>query len=123
MNVLRLLAAGVMVSTLTAGVRAEKKADNAALIVGTWEVSKADKGTVAVGSVVEFTKDGKMKIDDKEKDRKLEGTYKVDGDKFTFTVKVEGEERKKTITIKKISDKELSTADELGKNVEFTRKK
>ena len=51
-------------------------------------MTKADPGTVGVKAVIEFTKEGKMKVEDG--DRKLEGTYKVDGDKFTFSIKVEG---------------------------------
>ena len=123
MNAFRLLLAGVTVFALTVSVRAEKKdekPDNAKLIVGIWEVTKADPGTVGAKAVIEFTKEGKIKVEDG--DRKLEGTYKIEGDKFTFAIKIDGEERKKTITIKKISDKELSTTDDQGKKVEFKKK-
>jgi uncharacterized protein (TIGR03066 family) len=123
---MRLLAAGAMLCVLALGVRAEdKKADNAKLLVGTWEVVKADKGTVPVGSTVEFTKDGKMKVTHKmdDKEQTIEGTYKVDGEKFSFELKMGDEVRKKTITIKKISETEMTTADEDGKTVELKKKK
>ena len=130
MNALRLLVAGVMVVALTANVRAEKKeekkADNAKLLLGSWEATKADKDSLPVGAVVEFAKEGKMKVTVKGPDGKemtIEGTYKVDGNKFMIELKFGDDIRKHTITIKKISDKELSTEDEKGKSVEFTRKK
>ena len=126
MRTMRLLAAGALLCVLAHGVRAEdKKADNAKLLVGTWEVVKADKGTVPVGSTVEFTKEGKMKVTHKEGDKEesLEGTYKVDGDKFSFELKVGDKVNKKTITIKKISETEMTTTDEDGKSVELKRKK
>src|SRR5262245_3195877 len=70
MNVLRLLVAVAVACALAVGARAdEKKADNAKLLVGTWEVAKADQGTVPVGSTVEFTKDGKMKVTHKQGDK------------------------------------------------------
>jgi len=126
MSVLRLLVAGAVACALAVGARAdEKKADNAKLLVGTWEVAKADQGTVPVGSTVEFTKDGKMKVTHKQGDKEesLEGTYKVDGDKFSFELKVGDKVNKKTITIKKISETEMTTTDEDGKTVELKRKK
>jgi uncharacterized protein (TIGR03066 family) len=126
MNTLRFLAAGAMFCALTVGVRGDdKKADNAKLLVGAWEVVKADKGTVKVGEGIEFTKDGKMKLTPKvgEKDETIEGTYTIEGDKFTFMVKVGDDIRKQTLTIKKISETEMSITDEEGKAVELKRKK
>src|SRR5438105_1659650 len=115
MNVLRLLVAGAVVCALTVAAGAEeKKADNAKLLVGSWEVVKADKGTVDVGSIVEFTKDGKMKVTHKKdgKEEVGEGTYKIDGEKFSFALKIGDNDVKKTITIKKISETEMTTTDE-----------
>ena len=128
MNALRLLVGGVMVCALSANVRAEEKAekkDNAKLLMGSWEAVKAAEGSLPVGSVVEFGKEGKMKVSHKvnDKDVTTEGTYKVDGDKFTIVIKNGDNEAKMTITIKKISDKELVTANEEGKVVEFKKKK
>ncbi len=127
MNVLRLLVAGVMVCALTANVRAEEKVekkDNAKLLMGAWEATKAVEGTLQVGSVVEFGKDGKLKVIGKNDGKEVthEGTYKVDGDKFTIMMKAGDNDVKMVITIKKISDKELITANEEGKVVEFKKK-
>lgn len=124
MNVLRLMVASVMVFALSAGARAEeKKADNAKLLIGKWEAVKADPKTLPVGATVEFAKDGKVKVTVKidGKEMSHEGTYKVDGDKFTLTMKMGDAENKLTITIKKISDKELVTNSDNGM-VEFKKK-
>jgi uncharacterized protein (TIGR03066 family) len=125
MNALRLLAAGVMVCVMCAHVTAEEKKDNAKALVGSWEATKADPMTLPVGAVVTFAKDGKMKVMHKEgdKERTVEGTYKVEGNKFTINLKIEDREEKLTITIKKISDTEMVTANPEGKVVEFKKKK
>src|SRR5262245_47647479 len=97
MNALRLMVAAAVAIALTAGVRAEdkdEKKDNAKLLVGTWEVTKSfDKGP-AVGTSVEFTKDGKVKVKTKveDKDVQREGTYKVDGDTLTLLIKRDDKE-------------------------------
>jgi uncharacterized protein (TIGR03066 family) len=130
MNAMRVLVAGVMVCVLAVGVRAddtkvEKKPDNAALLLGTWEATKVAPFSIKKGTTVEFANDGKLKfiVKDGEQEMTVEGTYKVEGAKFSITMKVGDMEQKKTITIKKISEKELSTEDEMGKAVEFTKKK
>jgi uncharacterized protein (TIGR03066 family) len=93
--------------------------------MGSWEVTKADPGTLPVGAVVTFEKDGKFKTAAKVegKDMTADGTYKLDGDKFTLMMKRGDMDVKLLITIKKISDTELVTANEEGKVVEFKRKK
>ena len=91
MNAARLLAIGAIVCLAASFAAADdKKADNAKLIVGKWEVTKADEGTVGVGAVVEFSKDGKMKVTGG--DMTIEGTHKVTGDKVTisFTGTIDG---------------------------------
>ena len=65
---------------------------NASRIVGKWEVAKAPEGEqLPTGAVFEFTRDGKLimtaKIESIEV--KMEGTYKVEGDKVTMTMKVD----------------------------------
>jgi len=130
MHKLRLLAVGMIVGLLSTTANAEekkevKKVDYAKMIVGKWEVAKADEGTIPVGTVVEFGKDGKMKIAVKQgdKDVALEGTFKIDGDKFVFKLKLGEEEREQTITIAKLTEAELSTKNKDDKTVEFKRKK
>lgn len=125
MNTMRML--GVAVVCLIGGVAMaeEKKGDYTKLIVGKWEVTKADEGTVPTGTMIEFTKDGKMLFVAKMGDQeiKLEGTYKVDGSAFKMTTKFGEEEKTQVITIKSLDDKTLSTADKDGKAVVLTRKK
>ena len=128
MSVLRLLVAGVAVCSLTLGVRAEEKAeakDIAKLLLGSWEAVKAAPDTLPVGAVVEFGK-GKVKVTHKGPDGKdvtMDGTCTLDGDKLTCVFKKDGKEDKHTITIKKISDKELIAVGPDGKVVEFKRTK
>ena len=124
MSTLRWLAVAAVVCVLSGAARAEDKPDYAKLIVGKWEISKADEGTVPVGTMVEFTADGKIKLMGKanEKDIAMEGTYKVEGDTFTFVIKEGDNEHKDTITITKISKTEMSTKNKEGKVVECKKK-
>ncbi|HJZ55504.1 MAG TPA: TIGR03066 family protein [Gemmataceae bacterium] len=124
MNAIKWLGVVAIVSLAGAGTRADDKVDYAKLLVGKWEVTKADPGTVPEGTLVEFTKDGKMKITAKKdgKDTMIEGTYKVEKNTFTMTVKIGDEEHTQTITITKISEKEMSTKDKDGKAVELKKK-
>jgi uncharacterized protein (TIGR03066 family) len=126
MNEMRLLAVGAIVCLLGASAVAdETKPDYSKLIVGKWECTKSDPGTLPVGSGVEFTKDGKMLLNMKMGDQalKMEGTYKLAGDKFDMAFKMGDQEHKQTITIKKLDDTTMSTADGDGKAVVLTRKK
>jgi len=130
MNMLRLLAVGIVAGLLSAGARAEekekeKKIDYAKMLVGKWEATKVAEGTIPAGTVVEFLKDGKMKVAGKKDDTELafEGTYKVDGDKLIFKLKFGEEEREQTITITKLTETELATKNKEDKVVEFKRKK
>jgi uncharacterized protein (TIGR03066 family) len=92
---------------------------NADKIIGTWEVSKPAKNTPP-GSVVEFTKDGKMIMS--AQGQKLEGTYKVDGDKIIATSKIAGKDKTETLKIKSVSDTTLVVEDERGDVDEFKKK-
>ena len=126
MNALRLWA-GVFAVVMVSGVRAEEKKedkkDNAKLIVGSWEVVKADKNNPPEGSTIEFAKDGKAKMVTKvdDKDMTMEGTYTVVGDKLTVSRKGDMD---KSITIKKLTATELTVFDaKENKTIEFKRKK
>lgn len=123
MNALKLLAALAVVCLVGTGVRADEK-DTAKKLVGKWEVTKADEGTLPMGSTVEFTKDGKILITHKvgDKDMTFDGTYKVEGEKFVITVKIGEEGHTNTITITKLTDTELHTKDKDGKVVETKKK-
>ena len=112
MNALRLLTVGTMVCVLTVSAKADdtkEKPDNAKLLVGKWEVTRADK-ELPVGAVMEFNKDGEMKITRKEhgKEESVNAVYKVEGNKLQFTLKLgQREEKKDPLTIKKISEQAL----------------
>jgi uncharacterized protein (TIGR03066 family) len=125
MSTLRWLAVGVVIVAFGSGARADDKPDYAKLLVGKWEVSKADEGTIPVGAMVEFTRDGKIKFGGKKDGEEMmfEGTYKVEGDAFVMTVKLGDQEKTQKITITKITDKEMATKGEDGKLVELTKKK
>ncbi len=117
-----LAAALVVFAGLSSG---QEKVDYAKMIVGKWQVTKADAGTVPEGTKIEFTKDGKMKIKGAKGDEELtlEGTYKVKDNTFTMTVKIGDDEKSRTIAITKISKTAMSTKDEDGTKVELTREK
>jgi uncharacterized protein (TIGR03066 family) len=134
MRILSMAAGALVVLACTTFAAA---ADNKKLLVGKWEVVKADEGTLPVGSVVEFMADGKLKIKIKaviaaKKDGKetkkddiitVDGTYTVDGDSFTYKAAVGKDEKTSKITIKKISETELDTVNSDKKNVSLKRVK
>ena len=61
MNALKWLSVAAVVVLLNTSARAQDEPDYAKLLIGKWEVAKADEGTVPVGSVIEFTRDAKVK--------------------------------------------------------------
>lgn len=126
MNVLRMMATLAAVCLVGAGARADvKEADYAKKIVGKWEVTEADEGTIPTGTIIEFTKDGKFKAMQKDgaKDMVFEGTYKVEGGKFDITIKVGEESHSNTVTITKMTETEMHTKDKDGKVVKVKRVK
>lgn len=124
MNALRMFAIVAVIGLLGSAARSDEKPDYAKLIVGKWEVSKADAGTLPTGSTIEFTKDGKVKLSAKKDDAdfNIEGTYKIEKDTVSVTAKLGDVERTNAITITKISEKELHVKDKEGKVVEFKKK-
>jgi uncharacterized protein (TIGR03066 family) len=127
MNAMRLMATGLLVLGIVAGVRADdKKADTTKeKLLGKWEVVKGDEGAPPVGTVVEFIKDGKLKVIHKQGDKEvtLEGTYTLDDMKVSVVLKQEDKEIKHTITIKKLTDTEFVAENEKGQKAEFKKKK
>lgn len=124
MNILRIVVAALVVTGLGTSVHAADKDDNKTLIVGKWEVSKAEDGTVPTGSTIEFSKDGKLKMvakkNDKEENR--EGTYTVEKEVLTLVMKRDDGERTVKITIKALSATELTVEGPDGKSVTFKKK-
>jgi len=123
MKLLRVLAIGGAVCALAAGAPAADEKIDPKLLLGLWEVTKNNAGTVQEGSTFEFAKDGvavlNLKI--KDKSRKFDLVYTLDGDKLTTKVKDTTGDRK--MTIKKLTDKELVWEEAGGKTIELTRKK
>jgi len=97
--------------------------DTVKKLVGVWEVTKSKDAPP--GATVEFTKDGKMALKAKVKDKTLsiEGTYKVKADSLTSTLSFGGKEKTETHKIKKLTEKELILEDEKGQIEEYKRVK
>ena len=91
----------------------EKKFDSGKLL-GKWEPKDLPAG---IKVTVEFAKDGKLLLiyDERGKAQKSEGTYKLDGDKLSVVLKKGDKDEKETMTVKKLTDTELVTTDEKGK--------
>ena len=62
MNVLRLIEAGVIVFVCAVAIRADDGKDNPKLVVGKWKVVKASSGTFPLGTVLNLSKDDKVKV-------------------------------------------------------------
>ena len=118
MKLLKYTSVAAVICLIGSTVRSEDKPDYAKLIVGKWEVTKSDPGTVPVGAIIEFTKDGKLKASINTDT--VEGTYTLDGDKIKTKI---GDQAKETITIFKISETEMSTTDKDDKKVVLKRAK
>ena len=115
-----LLGIGLLVM-MGAATAADDKID-AKKLVGKWEINdtKAEvKGTV------DFTKDGKLKyvVDVKGMEIKMDGTYKIDGNKIEIKVKFMDNEMTKNVTVKKLTDSELTVENETGEEKTLKRVK
>src|SRR4051812_19110738 len=95
--------AAVAVALVVIGSAAAADKVDAAKLVGTWELTKSADPDGPKSATVEFTKDNKVTIafDANGKELKLEGTYKVDGDKLTVKLSFPGgKDNEDTDTIK-----------------------
>jgi uncharacterized protein (TIGR03066 family) len=113
-----MLAVLVLAASLTADDKKDDKID-AKKLLGKW--SPKDKKDV----VIEFAKDGKLLVTATGggKDFKGEGTYKLDGHKLTTTMKHGDKEETHVRTISKLTDTELVSSDEKGKEDTLVRQK
>jgi uncharacterized protein (TIGR03066 family) len=114
---------GLYATSSTQEVFAQGKDDVSAKLVGTWELAKSG-GDLPPGTIIEFTKDGKLKATLKADDQTItiEGTYKLDKNKIEVKVKVGEEIVEETVTIKRLTDKELEVEDKEGKVDTFKKK-
>jgi uncharacterized protein (TIGR03066 family) len=111
-----------LVGAGSAGDKKDKAIDKAKL-VGVWELVKGE--SLPEGATVEFTNDGKIRLVATKGDKtlKLEGTYKVEGNKFHLKVKAGEKEHEEDVTVTTLTDTRLVTLDDKGKTDEFKRKK
>lgn len=119
-----------VVLALAFGATADDKKDekkdggklDAAKLVGLWEPVNPKKGE---GMKMEFTKDGKLTVtgDMGGKEVKIEGTYKLDGDKLSFKLKFMDVDIAETVTLTKLTDEEMSGKDKDGKEESFKKVK
>ena len=122
---MRLLIGTVAILTLAGFVEAagqgkDKDKDKVDLkkLMGKWEPKD---GKI----VIEFADKGKllMVVDFGGKSEKIEGTYKLDGNKLEVVISFAGKEQKEMLTVKKLTDTELVTSDSKGKDETLKRKK
>jgi uncharacterized protein (TIGR03066 family) len=92
------------------------------LVVGKWEPKVPKAGEL---TLLELTKDGKLLAiaEVGGKPAKAEGTYKLDGNKFTYEVTYMGETTKDTVTLTKLTDEEMEGKDKEGKMYSYKRVK
>jgi uncharacterized protein (TIGR03066 family) len=126
MNAMRLALVGALALGLAFAAQAqdkEAKRDDSvkAKLVGTWEV-ESGKG-LRKGAKVQFTKDGKVLITTKgdDKERKIGGTYKVEGTTITLITKHDDKERKLEIKVSKVDDKQLVVEGRKGQTLTFKK--
>src|SRR5947199_1452320 len=107
---------------LCCGLSAADDKVDAKKLIGKWEPKEKKEGA---SMVIEFAKDGKLTITvtGKGKEVKIDGTYKVDGNKLVTTLKVGDKEKTDASTVTKLTDSELTTKDEKGKEDTLLRVK
>jgi uncharacterized protein (TIGR03066 family) len=116
-----LLGVAVVLVLACGATAADEKIDGKKLI-GKWEPKTPKKGE---NMTMEFTKDGKLIIvgELNGKEMKIEGTYKIDGDKLSFKLKFGDLDIEETVTLTKLTDEEMEGKDKEGKAESFKRVK
>jgi uncharacterized protein (TIGR03066 family) len=110
----------------SAGAADEKEKDKEKVdlkkLVGKWEPAKAEKD---VKMVLEIAEKGKftLHVTFNNKTEKVDGTYKLDGNKLEVEMKIGDDVMKETLTITKLTDTELVTKDSKGKEETMKRVK
>lgn len=117
---MRMVLCAAVVLAFAGFATAQEKIDVKKLI-GKWEPAAPKKDEPKV--VVEYFDKGKLTVTVTvgEKTEKIEGTYKVDGNKLDIVLALGGKDIKETLTILKLTDDEAVSKDSKGK--EETMKK
>lgn len=111
---MRAILAGLATVVLTVGLGgfagAQDEKIDGKLLIGKWTPEeKKDKQFV-----VEFAKGGKLSVTAGEA-FKLEGTYKLEGNKLTMTIKLGDDEKTKVRTVYSLTKDKMVSSDEGGK--------
>ncbi len=123
-KLVRLALATLFLACLSVHAEDKKPDVDKAKLLGTWEAVKGSE-TVPLGSTLEFTKDGKLKLVIKDGDNtaKIDGTFEVKADSFKATLKIDGDDKSEVLKVDKLTDKDLVIIDEKGKKDVFSKKK
>lgn len=122
---MRALTGAVVVLAFAGFAAAQEKKDDkkdgkidAKKLIGKWQPAD-EKAPVTV----EFADKGKLtlSIDIGGKTEKIEGTYKLDGDKLEMVMSFGGKEQKETVTVTKLTDDEMVGKDSKGKEEKFKK--
>lgn len=119
------VAAAVAIGFTATAFAADDKVDLKKQLLGKWEATKVDEGTLPKGAIVEFAADGKISVTFKKGDKAetMAGTYTVDGMTFTYKFVMGKDEHSEKITVTKISATEMDTVSPDKKGVSFTKAK
>ncbi len=115
-----LLGMGFVLALACGAAAADEKID-AKKLVGKWERVVNKDAKVKAKFVVEYTADGKIIATIGE--NKIEGTYKVDGNKMILTMNVKGKEAPRTVTVKKLTDEVMENESDKGEKASYKKLK
>ena len=116
-----LLGAGLVLALACGATAADEKKIDAKKLVGKWE-SVADKDKKQPAMTIEFTADGKFTAV-VGPEFKIEGTYKVDGNKLLLTAKDKEKEKEITVIVTKLTDDVMEGSSDKGDMRIFKRLK
>lgn len=93
------------------------------LFVGKWQAEKLPEGVDKI--VVEFTKDEKvhLAIEGQGGNHKIDGTYKLKGNKLSIEIEANGEKQTQERTIAKLTETELVTKGDDGEERKYKKVK
>lgn len=113
----------ILVLTGFAGTAPAQEKIEAKQLIGKWQPTEPLKGGVDV--TIEFADKGKMSfhVEVGGKTEKLDGTYKLDGDKLDMAITIAGKEQKETFTLTKLSAEELIGKTKDGKEERYRKVK